>query len=128
MKKYCPECGKPNPAAAKFCCNCGSSISLQSKGSKKTPPKKGIEIIDEDENEDEEQYASIEATQLDVDISYNEPMGKETIGQIMASGGPDSQNETFQRSGGPEMSQEQFLEEFKREAGPITKGPPIGKK
>ena len=123
MKKYCPSCGKPNPAAAKFCCNCGSSISLRLENAKGkiTPPE---EIVDEDEYEEEP--IPIEATQLDIEIDYNELPKGETIGQIMASGGPDSPSETYERGGGPEISREQFLEEFRREAGPIRKGPSIG--
>jgi hypothetical protein len=128
MKKYCQSCGKPNPANAKFCCSCGTSMNPQAKSTKQKAVSRREVIDDDDDHEEEEDQAiSINASQLDVDISYNDPVAKETIGDIMASG-PESHGEPYERGGGPTISKEEFLKEFQREAGPLRKGPSIGER
>jgi hypothetical protein len=115
MKKYCPTCGKPNPATANFCCACGKGMSL----SKKQPLKKAnssLVLEDEDEEGTEETFNS-QATSLDVDVTmFNQ--NSETLGQI-AQSGPAHPGEAYQREGGPSMSQEDFLKEFQKEAGSL---------
>ena len=126
MKKYCPSCGKPNPATAKFCCNCASSMSLQLsdfKREKKALSKSNV-TVEEYEEEDEEFINN--ATQLDVEIDYSNPMPKETFGQVMGTGGPVTTDGAESGGGGPTVSEEEFLKEFQREAGPLRKGPSVG--
>ncbi len=124
MKKYCPECGKPNPATAKFCCNCASPMALQL--TKSTKKKKVLFEADDDVDEDEDELFTLNASKLDIEVSFNDPTPKETFGDIMGKGGPDAIGEIHKRDGGPEISQEEFLKEFQKEAGPIRKGPAIG--
>jgi hypothetical protein len=115
MKKYCPTCGKPNPAAAKYCCSCGESMSLQ----KKQPLKKAASslVLDDEDEEGTEETFNSQATSLDIDVNmFNQ--NSETFGQI-AQGGPAHPGETYQREGGPSMSQEEFLKEFQKEAGSL---------
>lgn len=125
MKKYCPECGKPNPATAKFCCDCASPITLQL--TKSTKKKKVLCETDDDVDEDENEFFTLNASKLDVEVSFNDPVSKETFGDIMGKGGPDAVGEIHKKGGGSEISQEEFLKEFQKEAGPIRGGPPIGK-
>ncbi len=126
MKKYCPSCGKPNPATAKFCCSCASSMSLQLndfKKKKKAPSR--AELVEEEDEEEYEEFVN-NATQLDVEIEYNDPSPKETFGQVMGTGGPVTTDGAESGGGGPTVSEEEFLKEFQREAGPLRKGPSVG--
>jgi hypothetical protein len=122
MKKYCPTCGKPNPAAANFCCACGSGmkLSLSSEKGKKSLTPQSLESELEDSDEEEEESFTLTANRLDIEIEFNDPEPKESIEQIVARGGPVGS--TYKRSGGPEKSKEEFLKEFEREAGPLRKG------
>ena len=131
MKKYCPTCGTPNPAAANFCCSCGSGMKLSSasqKPKKKNPLSRSLEIEDEDSFEEEEEEAFIiSASQLDVDVAFSEPTPKYTIGQIMeenrATGGPANPTSSSMSGGGlQKQTKEEFLREFKREAGSLKQG------
>jgi len=128
MKKYCPSCGKQNPVSAKFCCHCGNSTSLAKKVKQKTNPLKAtLHPEENDYEEDEEQRVEITATKLDVDIMPTW-QGKETIGSLMQEGessGPVSDG--YEIKGGPiEINEQQFLEEFRREAGPLRGDQTIG--
>ena len=129
MKKYCPTCGKPNPAAAKFCCSCGSGMNLSAstqKSSKRNPLSQSSKRDPEDAfEEEEEENLIISATELEYDVAFNEqPTQKETIGSIMGTGGPADSNSTKEKKGGPHqyLSEEDFLKEFKKEAGPLREG------
>jgi len=130
MKKYCPSCGKQNPVSAKFCCHCGDSTSLAKKVKQKTNPLKATPRLEEDDyEEDGEQGVEITATKLDVDIMPNW-QGKETIGSLMQEGesGP-AISDGYKKEGGPiEINEAQFLEEFRREAGPLRGDQSIGEK
>ena len=128
MKKYCPSCGKQNPVSAKFCCHCGNSTSLAKKVKQKTNPLKAtLHPEENDYEEDEEQRVEITATKLDVDIMPTW-QGKETIGSLMQEGessGPVSDG--YEMKGGPiEINEQQFLEDFRREAGPLRGDQTIG--
>ena len=130
MKKYCPSCGKQNPVSAKFCCHCGDSMSLSTAKvkpkhipPKASPPKETNDYEEEDESEN----IRITATKLEVDIMPT-PNTKETIGSLMQEGehtGP-VESTGYEKRGGPKINEKQFLEEFRREAGPIRGGQSIG--
>ena len=130
MKKYCPSCGKQNPVSAKFCCHCGDSMSLSTARvkPKRNPLKATPPVESDDYEEDEDENIEITATKLDVDImpTYS---NKETIGSLMQEGensGP-VMSDGYENKGGPiEYNKEQFLEEFRREAGPLRGDQSVG--
>ncbi len=134
MKKYCPSCGKQNPASAKFCCHCGDNMSLSTANvkSKRNPLKasRPQEIDDDyDDDDGDSEDIQITATKLDVDIMPQQ-MGNQTIGSLMHEGetsGPVSDG--YVKKGGPiQINEQQFLEEFRREAGPIRGDQSVGEK
>jgi|TARA_Y100000310_G_C20365470_1_gene660956 hypothetical protein len=95
----------------------------KAKGKKKALREADDDI--DDSNEDENELFTLNASKLDVEISFNDPKPKETFGDIMGKGGPGAIGEIHENGGGPELSQEEFLKEFQREAGSIRKGPSI---
>ena len=129
MKKYCPSCGKQSPVSAKFCCHCGDSMSLSAaKVKPKRNPLKTTQPTESDDyEEDEGESIQITATKLDVDIMPTWE-GKETIGSLMQEGessGPVSDG--YEMKGGPiEINEQQFLEDFRREAGPLRGDQSVG--
>ena len=129
MKKYCPSCGKQSPVSAKFCCHCGDNMSLSTtKVKSKRNPLKATRPVELDDNEeDEDENIQITATKLDVDITPAWE-GKETIGSLMQEGensGPVSDG--YEIRGGPiEINEQQFLDEFRREAGPLRGDQSVG--
>jgi ribosomal protein L40E len=116
MKKYCPECGKQNPIGAKFCCHCGNTITLQSKAKAKASLRVSQPGVDE--GDDEEPVGPITATQLDVEIMDTQPF-VETIGSLASQGGGGGDVPPIDTKGIQPVDQKAFLEEFRREAGPI---------
>lgn len=114
MKKYCPECGKQNPIGAKFCCHCGNPITMQSKA--KASLRASEPGVDEDC--DEEPVGPITATRLDVEIMDTRPF-VETIGSLASQGGGGGNVPPIDTEGIQPVDRQEFLEEFKREAGPI---------
>ena len=127
MKKYCPSCGKQNPVSAKYCCHCGDSTSLAKKVKSKPAPIKGIAYDDEDDEEYDVSQIRITASKLDIEIMPNLQTG-ETIGSLMQAGeqlGPET-SVGYKKGGGPKIDEKRFLEEFRREAGPIKGNQSIG--
>jgi ribosomal protein L40E len=127
MKKYCPSCGKQNPVSAKFCCHCGDSTSLASKVKQKSTLSKTSALETED-GEEEPGDIQITATKLDVEIMPTWGSSNETIGSLMQEGqqtGPTT-SDGYKKGGGPEINVKQFLEEFRREAGPLRGDQTIG--
>ena len=130
MKKYCPSCGKQNPISAKFCCHCGDSTSLAPKVKRKSTPSKAsaFKIEDDEDGEEETGDIQITATKLDVEIMPTWASSNETIGSLMDEGqqtGPTT-SDGYKKGGGPEIDAKQFLEEFRREAGPLRGDRTIG--
>ena len=129
MKKYCPSCGKQNPVSAKFCCHCGDNMSLSTAKvkPKRNPLKASRPAELDDEDYEENEHIQITATKLDVDIAPTWD-GKETIGSLMQEGensGPVSDG--YETKGGPiEINEQQFLDEFRREAGPLRGDQSVG--
>jgi ribosomal protein L40E len=128
MKKYCPSCGKQNPVSAKFCCHCGDSMTLTAKVKQKRNPLKATPPEEMDDYEDDEdENTQITATQLDVEILPTF-QGKETIGGIMQASeqtGPVT-SDGYKKGGGPKINEEKFLEDFRREAGPLRGDTSVG--
>ena len=128
MKKYCPSCGKQNPISAKFCCHCGDSTSLALKVKPKRNPLKASPPEEtSDYEEDEDENIQITATKLDVEIMPTQNI-KKTIGGLMQEGehsGPVASN-GYEKGGGPKIDKKQFLEEFRREAGPLRGDQSVG--
>lgn len=118
MKKYCPSCGKANPIGSKFCCHCGDATTLASNVKKTTLPKR------EEEEEEAEEITDIQATKLDVEI-MDTPSFSETVGGLIQQGPVSGGLETMR--GGPTIDEETFMEQFRKEAGPIRGGQSVGK-
>ena len=117
MKKYCPDCGKQNQIGANFCCFCGNSMTLADKSRSKA----SVHVDgDDDDDEDESLRIGLSASKLDVEIMHYQ-IPKETLGSIMGSGGEPAFIDEA-REGGPQVSSEEFLREFKKEAGPLQRG------
>ena len=117
MKKYCPDCGKQNQIGANFCCFCGNSMTLADKGRSKA----SVHVDGhDDEDEDEGLPSALSASKLDVEIMHYQPQ-KETLGSIIGSSGEPAFIDEA-REGGPQVSSEEFIKEFKREAGPLQRG------
>jgi len=129
MKKYCPSCGKQNPVSAKYCCHCGDGMSLTSKVKQKSTLSEAMTLEGEEDEEDAEDI-EITATKLDIEIMPTFQSSGETIGSLMQEGqqtGPATSNGR-KKGGGPKIDEQQFLEEFRREAGPIKGDQTIGEK
>ena len=124
MKSFCPHCGAhmayagPKP---KFCSSCGGSLNSFS-----TSHKKPEKEIDEDGNpnvpkpKSEESIPQID--NLEIEIQAHPPRAN-TLGQILETysevqPSPSSLNDASPPTS-VRISQEQFLKEFKREAGSL---------
>ena len=124
MKSFCPHCGAhvayagPKP---KFCSSCGDSLSSFS-----TSHKKPEKETDEDGNPNVPRPKSEESipqiSSLEIEIQAH-PSRAHTLGQILETysevqPSPSSLNGTSPPARAV-ISQEQFLEEFKKEAGSL---------
>jgi hypothetical protein len=128
MKKYCSSCGKQNPVSAKYCCHCGDGMSLAAKVKQKTDSSR-VAILEDEEDEDE--ITRITASKLDIEIMAT-PQTSETIGSLMQEGessGPVT-SEGYKIKGGPApaINKKQFLDDFRKEAGPLRGDQTIGEK
>jgi DNA-directed RNA polymerase subunit M/transcription elongation factor TFIIS len=118
MKSFCPSCGSliqyagPKP---KFCSSCGNSLSSFSKASES--PK----VVEENQNSDEEEVQSIPDMEgLAFEVERFER--KETVGGIMEAYKdikPPENTQENKAPAPPKISKEQFLENWKKEAGSI---------
>ena len=117
MKTYCYDCGaklefspKDKP---KFCAKCGVSLS----GSKEKKPEPAAPVSPaETEEEDAVRIPNIDG--LDFDFTPDALAGKKTtLSSIMGTLDPDQ----IQERGpiGAKITQEQAMEQFKKEAGSI---------
>ena len=128
MQKFCHNCGKQLSVGAKFCAECGTSLS--SLNNKPTPPEVPARpsqfvpfAAGRDENEDDDSYLdkidhiNIRQSELQVDIIKDRPIGESVgtlIAQALQSGRP---TEIEPPRSAPPIDQNAFLAEFKREAG-----------
>lgn len=116
MKSFCPHCGtlinyvgkKPN-----FCSSCGQN--LNSMVAEKIEPAEPVIA----EVEDEEEISHVpNVNKLDVDIGFKAPA--QTLGNVMQTYQdvePSSIHKESLRPKSPNTTQEQFLQEWKNEAG-----------
>jgi ribosomal protein L37E len=130
MKIYCRKCGAPTEyisARPKFCSSCGLSVSASEEKAKQQPekpkPKRkdpiaAIEIETEDFPEEGGVPSGMDG--LDVEIRTSEAHGIK-FGDILGS---SEGSERFQREPDEQVPREQFLKEFKREAGSIRNSAP----
>lgn len=126
MKKYCTECGKQTALDSKFCSYCGKATGLGQKQQEKptVPPAQSLKAAvnnnDDDDGDEEDDFkGSITATQLDVEILETRRFS-ETLGNLASQGQqalPMVSKDDFASS--DSVDEKAFLEEFKREAGPI---------
>ena len=124
MKSFCPHCGAhvayagPKP---KFCSSCGDSLRSFS-----TSHKKPEKEIDEDGNPNVPKPKSEESipqiSSLEIEIQAH-PSKTHTLGQIFETYSevkPSPSSFDFASPPAPaRISQEQFLEEFEKEAGSL---------
>lgn len=127
MKKYCTECGQPTEYTSslpKFCQGCGTSFNLlvreKAKASKVIKAKKSVEPEDEEDEEGDDEDEGDESvthipnlSHLEVEIEASKVRGT-PLKDIMGTVG-----DGFEREIPPEQSKEQFLQQFKKEAGSI---------
>ena len=127
MSKFCHNCGKQMPAPnVNFCPFCGTSLASLA-ATPTPPPKKQATftpfIAGKNDDDDEDDYIDhiekldIRINRLDVDIVRDRQLG-ETIGTI-AQQGIKPNSEDLQRDTGPAVNSEDFLKEFKKEAGSL---------
>jgi ribosomal protein L40E len=130
MKKYCSSCGKQNPVSAKYCCHCGDGMSLAAKVKQKTHSPRA-DTLEDGEDEGEDEIVRITASKLDVEIMAT-PQMSETIGGLMQQGessGPvTSQGYEIEGGPAPAINEKQFLDDFRKEAGPLRGDRTIGEK
>lgn len=88
-KKYCQECGSPSDLSAKFCGNCGESLTV-SVASKRNKLKNAISkrrnirsVEDDDEGDSNYNYENLERLDYEI-VAHKE---KQTIGQLARSPG-----------------------------------------
>ncbi len=122
MKCYCQNCGSPNEPVANFCYKCGNGLKVTSKIAKANQKTKFIvqekdeddQIEEEDDNEGTEidRVPNIKKFEFDVQVA---PKEKETIGSVKGTRKPEEPK--IVRPNQPIKSKEQFLKDFKKEAG-----------
>ena len=127
MNKFCHNCGKQLPVVAgmKGCPYCMTPLfSLSSKppvaAASSPPPAPSFSPFspqdDDDEYIDHIDHLKVNITKLDVDIrTFQQP--KETVGTVMTQ----QADETPDTRPSPNLSQEQVLQEFQKEAGTLRK-------
>lgn len=133
LKLYCSECGTPTEYSLnkpKFCSNCGNSFfgnKREEKVVQKTllqkPTLKAKRQNVEPQDIDDDDYEITEVNQmpdiegLDFDI-HVQPDHKETIGNIVGTS-KEKENSLRKNRIADQISKEQQLEIFKKEAGAI---------
>ncbi len=128
MKVYCQECGSPHEYSTKkpnFCQNCGNSF-ITSKASDPANKTKLTKNEDYDEEESDEEYneedgGGVEASvpqmgALDVEIQMP---SKTKISLKDVMGTAQAGEENIVRDHDEPLSQKDFLDSFRREAGAI---------
>lgn len=124
MKLYCQSCGTPHEYSIKkpnFCQGCGFQFNKTIAKVAETPvikPKFAIEADDDDDEYEEAQNqpdSVPDIKDLDVDIEVTPQRGIK-LGEIAGTAGG---SEKFERENESPVSKEDFLKEFKREAGSI---------
>lgn len=110
MKTYCPDCGTKIEYAAKkpnFCLNCGYAFAGASKTVKNIPTPDHTEEMEESE-------FNSNVNHLDFELEMSPQKGVR-LGDIV--GTANEGEEGFERDPDPEVSRDEFLSNFKKEAG-----------
>ena len=120
MKSFCPHCGTLTNYAGvkpKFCPSCGEALDSFSV-KKKTEPAAEIEAEIEDVEEDSVPNIS----ELEVEIERYE-IPKQTLGQVMENNKDvtPANKSNIKMPESPKISQDDFLESFKKEAGTLRR-------
>jgi hypothetical protein len=120
---YCHNCGSKLSLASKFCGQCGTNLSsLSSTPEKKTnnPIQRPLAVgVQNEEDEDSNyldkiEHLNINLSALEVELP-NMKRQKESLGSLVAN--PIDPRTIEQRPSMPNVTKEQVLEEFKKEAG-----------
>lgn len=121
MNIYCQACGQPNKYGSvkpKFCNNCGKSLNggHNKPATKKQPPQKAKA---EEELEEDEIVSIPDLSKLEAEIEAPKIRGVK-LGEI-AGTGDTNEDDDFIPPQGKNVSQEEFLDQFQREAGSLRK-------
>jgi len=125
---YCPECGKKSPdPTAKFCMSCGYSFFKKASIPKPeaTPaPRlfgsksgKNYNYDPEDGIDVQEFNLEIDELEFEADFSQNKP---QSLGSIMKNPMPYSPQDPESKN--HNISEESFIEEYRKESGFKTRG------
>lgn len=131
MKIYCIKCGAPTEyisAKPKFCSSCGIPTSAQGREVKQQQPeeakpqKKDPIAAFEIETEESLGGGGVPSNmhELDVEIETSQANGFK-FGDVLGS---SEGSEKYRREPDKQVTQEQFLQEFKKEAGSIRNTAP----
>jgi len=130
MRIYCQKCGQPSEYSGalgkpKFCSHCGTPYGVTNyrlDAAKETPPvskaNKPNPIVEAqiDYEDDIPNIPNISKLDFDIDTSFEEPRSV-TIGDL--AGSESMINADEPRLPDPDMSSEEFLQSFQKEAGSL---------
>lgn len=124
MKVYCPTCGSGTDyslAKPKFCTGCGEAFSALSQTAAKrvfkTAPHNPVATIQEEVEEEEFEMPNMDRLEVEVDTSRS--FGIMSLKDIAI--GEKRQNDGYVREADPTYSKESFAEDFRRDAGAVSK-------
>ena len=124
MKLYCQQCGNGMTFASlkpKFCSQCGSPISIYSKQKElKNKNYDFDESLDIEEDPSDLNIGNMTSLQVDFEPLH---IPRQSLSSIMESqpekieGDIRFEGDVYKAPSGPEQSSEDFMQEFKKEAG-----------
>ncbi len=120
MKVYCRKCGGPTEYTLnkpKFCAACGQSLFTSGSKNENIPPKQKVSehTALPTETTDDERVPDLAG--LDIDIDVPRAQGYK-FGDVLGSS-PTEERWTNNNENIPKQSKEDFLKQFKKEAGSI---------
>ena len=119
MKIYCQKCGSGtsyNMQKPKFCQNCGYSFSGEVKATSKPKVKLQKTELISTEEEDEDISVPQNINKLEFDTVGTLQVKGTTVANLAGTISPDEINQPV-RGDSPQINNENFLEQFKKEAG-----------
>jgi len=126
MQKFCHNCGKQLVVGAKFCNECGTSLSSLSNQPATPDPNKQFTPVMVGRGEDDEDgdsyidrmsHINIRQDALHVEIIKDRPLG-ESVGSLISQAMHAGRAPEVEASrAAPVTDSKSFLEDFKREAG-----------
>ena len=121
MKLYCQQCGNGMTFASlkpKFCSQCGSPISIYSKQKElKNKNYDFDESLDIEEDPSDLNIGNMTSLQVDIEPLHIPRQSLSSIIESQPEGNTPFKRDIYETSSGPEQSSEDFMEEFKKEAG-----------